>query len=463
MITLALAISGVIMLLTVSNWRAGLLSILLIGVLQDVFRKLTYGAPAYFVLWSTALYGLVVLAALMQRGLPPPLANLSLRDRGLRLLLVAFLSLVALQCINAIVRFGSPAVAILGALFYVGPFVAMLVAVGFFDSEARMRKFLTTYLVVFIPTCLTVYLSPSLSADFPVLRDVGFFIGQEMVIYDIGTRLASHPGLLRVGEFAAWHAATCIAFLSILTLLSRQTLTRVVYTILMVSMVGVIILTGRRKMLAAITIFFAIQWGLLLWYRFGIHRMGVMIVALGIAIAGVLLIYEPSEQTSLYLQRGQTVYKSTDSRLETTWSLVKSAVGWSEGIGLGAGSVSQGSRFVGTSMTGAGGAAESGFGRVVVELGLLGFLLLLALIVRAASEVTGKLNQVKRLGDRLLIFQISFIALLAANMATFAIASQLFSDLFVLIILGTIAGFIVRIHNFALDQQRGRSNLARAK
>jgi len=446
----AIVITGLVAIFTSINWRRGLLAVLLIGVLQDVFRKLTYGAPSYYVLWSTVVFGFMVLAAFAQRSLPP-VSILFLRDPKVKLMLLAFLGLVILQSVNSTLRFSNPALAVLGGLFYVGPLVAMLVAAGFVDSRQRIRQFLTVYLWIFIPTCLTVFLSPSYADVAPIFRDVGTFIGQELFIYDVGTKLSSHPGILRVGELAAWHAATCIFFLSVLIFRSPNISTRVWMALLMVLMIGVIILTGRRKMLAAITIFFAIQWALLIWYRFGIRKMGVMLLALLVALAGVFLLYEPSEQSSYYLQRSQTVYESVGDRLELTWNLVDAAIQGSEFVGLGAGAASQGARFFGVSPK-ALGAAESGLGKIVVELSLFGFLLIVVLASRAALCVIRSLEKVRKLDSRLLVYQISFIAFLASNLAAFAIASQLFSDLFVLIILGTVAGFVVRTHNMAVDK-----------
>jgi len=441
------------MIITATDWRRGLIAVLLVGVMQDVFRKLTAGAPVYYTLWSTAVYAIVVFAVFAQRALPSPISQLFLRTSNVRIALVFFLIMVAIQCINSLLRYNNPLITILGGMFYIGPLVAMLIAIGFVDSERRLRQFLLAYLIIFIPTCLTVFLSPTLSMQFPVLRDIGTFIGRELVIYDVGTKLASHPGILRVGELAAWHAATCIAFLSIFTLLSRLTVVRVMNVGLMILMIGVIVLTGRRKMLAATTIFFAAQWGMLLWYRFGIRRIGVMMAALSIAFVAMVFVYEPSEETSYYLQRSQTVYASVEERLELTWNLVSSAVSASEVFGLGAGVTSQGARFAGKTHR-ASGAAESGLGKVVVELGVLGFLLLAILVTVSTKEIFSSLGLVKNLDNHLLLYQVSFLAFLLSNLATFAVASQLFGDLFVLIILGTIAGFVVRIHNLSIDAIR---------
>jgi hypothetical protein len=452
MLIWVLVVTFIAVLITARDWRRGLLAVLLIGVLQDIFRKLTPGVPAYYILWSTAVYVVVVMAAFRTNGIPG-IPDLYLRDRSLRLAIVVFIGLIALQLVNSLVRYGNPAVVVLGALFYLGPFAAMLVGAGFADSEKRIRQFMKIYLVIFVPTCLTVYLSPILAVYFPVLRDIGTFIGRELVIYDVGTILQSNPGVMRVGEIVAWHAAACVVFLSIESIKSRSQLVRLLNAVLVILLIGAIILTGRRKMLAALTIFFALQWSMLIWYRFGMRKISVVLAILAVVAATTTLTYSPSEDAANYLERSGTVYSSIGDRAELTFRLMQSAVYRSEGVGLGAGATSQGARHAGGAAgTGAGGAAEAGLGKLIVELGFFGFLLMVAVMGIAGLKVVAQIPLVRKLSPTMLIYDVSFIAFLIANMITFAVASQLFGDLFILIVTGTIAGFVIRIHNAAVDE-----------
>lgn len=452
MLTWVLVISILAALITARDWRRGLLLVLLIGVLQDALRKLAPGVPTYYLLWSTAIYALVVAAAFRTRGIPG-LSYLYLRDQTLRLALAVFVALIGLQLVNAFLRYNNPAILVLGALFYLGPLAAMLVGAGFADSEQRIRVFMRTYLFIFVPTCLTVYLSPVLSEQLPVLRDVGTFIGRELVIYDVGTMLQSNPGLMRVGEIAAWHAATCVAFLSIESIKTRSQFLRLVNAVLILLLLGAIVLTGRRKMLAALTIFFALQWSMLIWYRLGMRRISVALAILAAVLAGGTLLYEPSSRAANYLERSKTVYGSIGDRAQLTVELMRSSIYRSEGIGLGAGATSQGARFAGGGAVQAGGAAEAGLGKLIVELGPFGFLLLVAVLGAAGVKVIRQMPIVRELGSGMLVYDVSFIAFLVSNMVTFAVASQLFGDLFVMIVSGTVAGFVVRIHNAALDER----------
>ena len=71
----------------------------------------------------------------------------------------------------------------------------------------------------------------------------------------------------------------------------------------------------------------------------------------------------------------------------------------------------------------------------------------------AAKVVVKQIPLVRNLGREMLIYDVSFIAFMLANVITFAVASQLFGDLFILIVTGTVAGFVIRIHNAAVDSQ----------
>ena len=55
------------------------MAVLVIGVLQDVFRKLTPGVPAYYLVWGTATFGMVVAVAYRQRGGAQPAPALPVR------------------------------------------------------------------------------------------------------------------------------------------------------------------------------------------------------------------------------------------------------------------------------------------------------------------------------------------------------------------------------------------------
>jgi hypothetical protein len=450
MMTLAALISTAVVLLSLVDWRRGLLAVIVIGVLQDAFRKLTPGVPSTYIVWSMALYLTGAAVAIVSRGLPP-VRTIFLHDGRVRAAWIVFVLMISLQLVNALIRWASPVVPIFGALFYLGPPLAMLIACGYATGEKRLRRYLGFYALVLAPTCLTVYLSPTLQESWPVLRDVGTFIGQELVIYDVGTALKSYSGILRTGEISAWHAATAAIFLTTLSITARRQPRWLLTALLIALMIGVIVLTGRRKMLMTLSIFFIVQWALLAWFRKGMGKIAVMIILVGTLSSFSFTLLEPTSESSLYVERSTTVFGDASERMVLAFNLMKSAFNRSAGLGLGAGSAAQGGRYAGIDQSRAvGGSSESGLGFLMVELGLLGVLVVLWLLFAISRSIFGNLRKMAAMSDRLLLYQVSLLSFLFANLMTFTVATQIYGDYFVLLILGTVAGFVVRINNLAI-------------
>jgi hypothetical protein len=127
--------------------------------------------------------------------------------------------------------------------------------------------------------------------------------------------------------------------------------------------------------------------------------------------------------------------------VETSVDLFQSALNRSSWLGLGAGVASQGMRYTGVDMFRyVGGSSESGIGLIAVELGLPGILVLAWLALNVARVLWTGLQMIAQVDDTLLIQSVSYLALLLANVATFATATQLYGDYFVLITLGVLAG-----------------------
>lgn len=447
MIPLASIITLAIALLALADWRRALLAVIVVGVLQDVLRKLTPGAPTFYIVWATAVYLAVVAIAILGRSLPP-LRTIYLHDRPVKNAWIAFFVLIALQMLNALVRTGNPVVPLFGAMFYLGPAAAMLVAYGYFSGEWQLRRFLGLYILILVPTCLTVYLSPTFQDAWPVLRDVGTFTGNQLIIYDMGNILQSYSGILRTGEVASWHAATAAIFLVTITLTARRRPKWLLTAILVALMIGVIVLTGRRKMLMALAVFFVVQWALLAWLRKGMGKVAVLTTLVGILSSYSLTLLEPTSGANLYVQRSTTVFGDAAGRMGLALELMKSALIRSSGLGLGAGSAAQGTRHAGIEASKqVGGSSESGLGMLMVELGVPGVVMAFLLVAVVSRNILRNLKPLASLEPRLALYQVSFLSFLFANMMTFTVATQIYGDFFVLVILGTIAGFVIRLNN----------------
>jgi len=454
MTPLAGLVTLLVSLLTLVDWRKGFLVVVVIGVLQDVLRKLTLGAPAYYLIWSMVIYLFVATVVFFRQALPP-LRTIYLNDHRVQTGWLIFIFLVVFQLINAFLRWRSPAVPIFGALFYLGPPLAMLVGYGFATSPNRIRQYLNFYALILVPTCLTVYLSASFQDAWPVLRDVGTFTGQELIIYDVGVALKSYSGILRAGEISAWHAATAGVFLATLAMTTRGTARRIIIVALIALMIGVIVLTGRRKMLMTLSIFFIIQWALMARYKRGMGKQVVLVVLVGTLSSFAFTLLEPASESRLYVQRSTTVFGDATGRLGLSFRLMQSAFNRSSGIGLGAGSAAQGGRYAGIDQSKlVGGSSESGLGMFMVELGAAGLLATMWLLFVIGRSLIRNLRRLAALDSQLFFYQAAFLSFLFANLMTFVVATQIYGDYFVLIILGTVAGFVVRINSLVINLAR---------
>ena len=130
--------------------------------------------------------------------------------------------------------------------------------------------------------------------------------------------------------------------------------------------------------------------------------------------------------------------------------------GWIRLVRRGAGRRQSGRATLWRRSRSLGGAGEGGLGKITAELGLPGLAIVLWFGVAAMRYgwhvlvfVSGRATEVARLAYGL-------VAFLVANLAVFFIATQLFGDLFVLIILGLVAGFFVATPVLAEREQSRR-------
>ena len=123
--------------------------------------------------------------------------------------------------------------------------------------------------------------------------------------------------------------------------------------------------------------------------------------------------------------------------------------GW---LGAGLGSGAQGAQHFGGGAQRFGGAAEGGLGKVTIDLGVPGlvlFLWLAAVVIRQVWQRLRALSVASR-GHATLAFGLAGI--LIANVATFAVATQVFGDLFVLILCGSALGFLLALPTVAWNE-----------
>jgi hypothetical protein len=318
-------------------------------------------------------------------------------------------------------------------------------------------QLLLIYAAFGVVVALGVYMSWS-EVDLAILKQ----IGEALVIYDpiVGV-VDTHSGFMRSPEVAAWHLGTASCLLIILAITRPNPVRIAVFSIAIAVMVPAIYLTGRRKALAMLGLFAGI---LTIVLQFSSHRDArrAITALVGLAVGVVSMFFYLTDDASdgsgfrLYAERGDSVYGDAWERFYTLGlgSMVNAieAVGF---FGHGAGVVSQGGQYFGVDEELAG-AGEGGLGKIVVELGVPGLIVLtwiMFVVGRAIRELLSIANSPDAPASTITLTMAGLVAFLLVNIVLFVTASQVFGDPFVLIILGIVFGCVLATSR-VLERQR---------
>ncbi len=438
--------------LTLSDWRKGMLFLIVVGFLQDPMRKVFPGHPVHLQVLVVAFLLLTFWSAFL-RGRRFRLSLLCGGDRRLKQAWRWFILLIVFQLLHTLIRYGNPVLAGLGLMTYLAPLAAIWFGVSYAHNEQQVRKIIHLYLALAIPAGLTIYLSYWFGDRSVLLQSIGELTDRRLLISDVGRVLYSYSGILRVGEIAAWHAATAIMLLAILVSLDKRRTVRMLAAIVAALLIGAIILTGRRKMLMTLAVFFATYSFLLVAYWNNAKKVGALLLLLGIGAAGYLQLQGDDQDRAHYVARGTTVFADSGGRLALAFDLLRSAVTRGGVIGKGAGVSAQGSQYFGGGVKIVGGAAEAGMGKVVVELGLIGALVVVYLIWCVLEHFRALFRSVPVRYGSAVIFLSGLTAVLVANIATFLVASQLYGDMFIVLMVGFMISFLFAFERMTRQQQ----------
>ncbi|MGI9319007.1 MAG: hypothetical protein ACR2QW_16900 [bacterium] len=440
----ALAALGLCCFFAMQRWWRGVWLCIAVGFVQDPIRKLIPGEPVYMVMLCAVVFAAIVVGLLLRRyrfnvlTIPGWSGSVSWA-------LLTLLFLVSVQLMVAYINSHSLLIVALGLLTYFVPVVAILA--GFYFAckvgERGIILFMIYYSVFCVAFTSGIYLE-YLGVDWQVLGEVGTGI----VIYDVGTVLKGHSGFFRSSEIAAWHVVLGSSFLMILATRTRSHTLRILCVLTIAFLIAGGILTGRRKLIVSAVIFLTSYWFLItIYYQRSLRVAGVVILlgmtALWFTAKQYYVADQQEDVYDLYVERASGVFADITERGRILGiGTVVSAVKKYGLIGLGAGTANQGAR-----LTNGGGfksmyEAEGGLGRIVIELGLIGLLVSLWLILvfmlyfwRVVQYIAGK-------GGSYGYICYGLIGILLANLAHFTVASQAFSDPMILILLGLFAGMI---------------------
>jgi hypothetical protein len=444
------------------NWRAGLLITLVIGFLQDPLRKITPDQPSAFVGLVLVAFILTTLVIYEQNKGKVDLRSMFWTVPEILEWIPLFFVVVAAQAMNSFFRFEDIQLTGLGTAFYLAPAVALWAGYEIGCNPKILKRVVITYLVLCGVFGISAWLSFR-GFDNILLKEVG----KGILITFEGYSAAGAAGLWRTSEIAAWHLAAGACFSLILAVSSQKQENQIPLFLLAAAFAYLTIPTGRRKALVLVLVFSAFY--LLLFSRraSAASRERVISTVLGgTAMAygayALFLITAKGDSFDAYLNRSFSAKDELFSRFnEQGIGALLRALEVSQGFGLGVGA---GANLGNLQIAAAAQAAregiqslsfvsEGGGGRIVAELGLPGLVVgsVLAFLILRTLQRNFKL--LRLLEPRLAFLLLGLVAFGLANVAFFFSAAQVYSDPFILILLGICFGSFLAVPTLIARQQ----------
>ena len=441
-LVLALALLG-------GDWRTGLLMTVVIGFAQDPIRKLTPNQPGLYV--GLALVAFVASTfVLWQRNRGRFELHLMFpASPTVRRWLPVFVLLIAVQALNALVRWGIPLRTIIGVGFYLAPLLGMWVGFQLGRNQAFLRQLLKLYLICTVLFGLTA-LYDYLGVDTPLFEAVG---GGQIIHFRYGFSTTGAIGLWRSTDIAAIHLTIGACLAMVFAISGPAGLQRNGWLALSGVLAITTLLTGRRKAIVQVVVFL----GLFVWMvsRYGTGRSRQQLFGVAISVAGLaamVLVLDPREllgpDFGEYISRASSAPGDVWGRFDSLGiRAFLRGLDVSNFVGLGVGTLAQ---------TGDAGIArikskdlvfvsESGLGKVTAELGLPGIFLLVILGWSLVRVVGKNLSLIRYLPPSVGVFQVGLVAFALSNIPFFSAAAGVYGDPFVLIVCGICFGSVLAV------------------
>jgi hypothetical protein len=439
------------LLLCISDWRSGMLVCVAIGFLADTVRKVVPDQPVYFVVLVGVFVFAVAVGFVRQHGLVR-FTDIGILRGPVRMPLTLLLIWLMFQSAISFYYYDNLALVGIGLLSYLAPIPAFLVAY-YYGLRVQSAVHFVKFYVLFASLMLSGILLSFMGVDSVFLEE----IGTGVMIHVPGGILESYPGFLRSTEGAAWHAAAATSLILVLAVSGVVRWPKTLAALLIVLLVSAGLLTGRRKMLMEVLIFSGLYASMLLMFTRRAGRM-VLIGAIMAILLGVIGAFTMTDGSArhrhrfdVYLERSATVFSEAEDRFA---KLGLGSMGWALTqygfFGGGVGVASQGGQHFGGGSDRFGGAGEGGLGKIVAELGVPGLALVVWIIGAILVYLRRLVLQVTRLDNPIVPFFLGLVAFLAANVPLFIVATQIFGDPFVLLILGWVFGFAIAASEVAL-------------
>ena len=159
-------------LVAVSSHHHALIAILVIGFIQDPFRKLVPGEPIYFIVTVGIVFGLLLCKTVNRVGINGIKIPFIYWMDVLRKPISLFLMILAIQFLHSLLRWGNVFVSLIGLLSYIAPFLAIIVGYYAINNISEVRRFMKVYVLFGLVLAISVALSFA-GYDLSIFREIG--------------------------------------------------------------------------------------------------------------------------------------------------------------------------------------------------------------------------------------------------------------------------------------------------
>lgn len=442
---------GVASLIALTDWRRGLLLMILAGVLQDPVRKMMPDTPSWMVLAFLPIW-FALCFKLFFSGKRPVAAFLRMYPK-LESKLMLFLFSIALAFLVLLVKhgMGNVFVGVIGLISYIFPLIAMVAGFHFVRTKTDLTKLMAVYCIITAPFLVGGLLE--YMGIFPDWRIIGTdVLGMNWIRHVPGYIVHLNAGFYRSPDVMGWHAALLMMFSLLMALSSKNTLAKFSWVGIAFWGGVILLISGRNKMIFMPLIFITV-FGFSYLYKGKATKM-VSVVLGTMAFIGLFILLNSQvkldQEYLLYVQEGTAT--ASDRVTQHGFEAVLVTFNQSGVLGEGLGSAATGARHGGAS--GIKTWQEGGLPKILVELGVTG---LIAFFFLGISVVTMLFHLLRSIPvySPVMPYFIGMVAILAANGASFVISHHVFGDPFIITLTGFFLGITLSFSRWRFPQAKG--------
>ena len=430
---------GAVTLYSFKDWRRGIYLMIFIGIIKDPIRKMIPDAPAYLALATVPVYVSILIGAFIEN--PKVFKDFMAKfPRLSKAIFIFVISLIPAAVKSATFGSGTWKVTALGLFSYMSVILGIYIGYFCFQRHKNMTNMLKFYCFI---TALLLIGTPmeylGAAKGWAALGTTA--MGNEWHQYSVpGVVINMIAGFYRSPDVMGWHS-TALSMLSIV--LATNTTGKERYFWVALAGWGLIgsVLCGRRKMFFMLPIFISV---LTMVYFSVPKRIKIASVAMIVLISlfsGYYLYRKIGPNAAIekyYFQNPDVIFGRVEKQgIDSVIGTYKQSGIFGEGLGT----ATQGSQHIHVSKPRT--WQEGGLDRIMVEMGLPGFVCFIYLVLCLFMTIWAKIvNNPVFYNQSDFSIRAGLFSFMVANSACFVISHQIFGDpliiCFVAILIGAL-------------------------